>query len=125
MPRLKSDLVDLLEGCAKGALGEIPAEHDPRTAVAVIAVSGGYPGSYPKGKEITGELAPASSIVFHAGTKREADGRLLTSGGRVLAVTSYGSDITDALGHSYEALGRISFDGMNYRSDIGRDLMKL
>lgn len=125
MPRLKSDLVDLLEGCAKGDLGDIPAEHDPRTAVTVIAVSGGYPGSYPKGKEITGELNPASSIVFHAGTKRDADGRLLTSGGRVLAVTSYGDSIADALAHSYEALGLVSFEGMNYRRDIGRDLMKL
>ena len=125
MPRLKSDLVDLLEGCAKGDLGDIPAEHDPRTAVTVIAVSGGYPGSYPKGKEIAGELNPASSIVFHAGTKRDADGRRLTSGGRVLAVTSYGDSIADALAHSYEALGHISFEGMNYRRDIGRDLMKL
>lgn len=125
MPRLKSDLVDLLEGCAKGDLGDIPAEHDPRTAVTVIAVSGGYPGSYPKGKEIAGELNPVSSIVFHAGTKRDADGRLLTSGGRVLAVTSYGDSIADALAHSYEALGHISFEGMNYRRDIGRDLMKL
>lgn len=124
MPRLKSDLVDLLEGCAKGDLGDIPAEHDPRTAVTVIAVSGGYPGSYPKGKEITGELNPASSIVFHAGTKRDAGDCLLTSGGRVLAVTSYGDSIADALAHSYEALGHISFEGMNYRRDIGRDLMK-
>lgn len=124
MPRLKSDLVDLLEGCAKGSLYDIPAEHDPRTAVTVIAVSGGYPGSYPKGKEISGQLAPEHSIVFHAGTKRDSDGRLLTAGGRVLAVTSYGDNIADALAHSYASLADIAFDGMNYRCDIGRDLMK-
>lgn len=125
MPRLSSDLVDLLEGCAKGNLADIPAEHDPRTAVTVIAVSGGYPGSYPKGKEITGELNPADSIVFHAGTKVDESGRLVTSGGRVLAVTSFGTDIADALAHSYASLANITFDGMNYRRDIGRDLMKL
>ena len=125
MPRLKSDLVDLLEGVAKGQLGDIPAEHDPRAAATVIAVSGGYPGSYPKGKEITGNLQPAESIVFHAGTKRDADGRLLTSGGRVLAVTSYGTDLADALAKSYKALEDIHFDGMNFRRDIGQDVMAL
>jgi len=125
MPRLKSDLVDLLEGCAAGNLADIPAEHDPRTAVTVIAVSGGYPGPYAKGKKITGELNPENSIVFHAGTRLEADGSLVTSGGRVLAVTSYGDSIADALSHSYASLAGITFDGMNYRRDIGRDLMQL
>ena len=125
MPRLRSDLVDLLEGCARGNLADIPAEHDSRTAVTVIAVSGGYPGSYPKGKEITGNLDPEESIVFHAGTSRDADGRLVTSGGRVLAVTSYGGSIREALERSYKSLAGISFDGMNYRRDIGRDLIAL
>lgn len=125
MPRLRSDLVDLLEGCARGNLADIPAEHDSRTAVTVIAVSGGYPGSYPKGKEITGNLDPEESIVFHAGTSRDADGRLVTSGGRVLAVTSYGGSIREALERSYKSLADISFDGMNYRRDIGRDLIAL
>ncbi len=124
MPRLKSDLVDLLEGCARGDLGDIPAEADDRAAATVIAVSGGYPGAYPKGKEITGNLAPADSIVFHAGTKRDSDGRLVTAGGRVLAVTSYGIDLAEALKHSYDSLADIHFDGINYRRDIGRDVMK-
>lgn len=126
MPRLASDLVDLLEGCARGDLGDIPAEHDPRAAATVIAVSGGYPGSYPKGKEITGDLDPAESIIFHAGTRRDpATGALLTSGGRVLAVTSYGTGLADALARSYDSLSRIHFDGMNYRRDIGRDVLAL
>lgn len=123
MPRLASDLVDLLEGCAKGDLADIPAEHDSRAAATVIAVSGGYPGSYPKGKEIKGCLTPADSVVFHAGTKKEADGRLVTSGGRVLAVTSYGTDLEDALAKSYKALEDIRFDGMAFRRDIGRDVI--
>lgn len=123
MPRLASDLVDLLEGCAKGDLADIPAEHDTRAAATVIAVSGGYPGSYPKGKEIKGCLTPADSIVFHAGTKKEADGRLVTSGGRVLAVTSYGTDLEDALAKSYKALEDIHFAGMAFRRDIGRDVI--
>lgn len=124
MPRLASDLVDLLEACAAGDLRDLPAEHDPRCAATVIAVSGGYPGSYPKGKLIEGNLNPADSIVFHAGTSRDAEGRILTSGGRVLAVTSYGDTLAEALQHSYDSLAGIHFDGMNYRRDIGRDVMK-
>lgn len=124
MPRLASDLVDLLEACAAGDLRDLPAEHDKRCAATVIAVSGGYPGSYPKGKLITGNLDPADSIIFHAGTARDADGRLVTSGGRVLAVTSYGDTLDEALSHSYKSLADIHFDGMNYRRDIGRDVMK-
>jgi len=123
MPRLASDLVDLLEGCARGNLADIPAEHDKRAAATVIAVSGGYPGSYPKGKAITGNLTPSESIVFHAGTKKDANGKLVTSGGRVLAVTSYGNDLEDALAKSYKALEDIHFDGMSYRRDIGRDVI--
>ena len=124
MPRIASDIVDLLEGAAKGNLADIPAEQDPRTAVTVMAVSGGYPGSYPKGLEISGDLNPAESILFHAGTRRDADGRLLTSGGRVIAATSYGKDIADALDKSYRAVEAINYDGKYFRRDIGRDLMK-
>ncbi len=123
MPRIASDIVDLLEGAAKGKLGDIPAEQDPRTAVTVMAVSGGYPGSYAKGLEITGNLNPEQSILFHAGTRRDAEGRLLTSGGRVIAATSYGESIADALAKSYEAINAINFDGKYFRRDIGRDLM--
>ncbi len=123
MPRLASDLVDLLEGCAKGDLADIPAEHDPRAAATVIAVSGGYPGSYAKGKFIEGNLNPQDSIVFHAGTALTAGGAVVTSGGRVLAITSYGKDLAEALSRSYASLENISFEGMNYRRDIGRDVM--
>lgn len=123
MPRITSDIVDLLEGAARGNLGNIPAEIDRRTAVTVMAVSGGYPGSYRKGLEITGELSPSASILFHAGTKRDASGRLLTSGGRVIAATSYGDNIADALAKSYETVSAIDFDGKYFRRDIGRDLM--
>lgn len=125
MPRLKSDLVDLLQGAAEGNLADIPAEATEDAAATVIAVSGGYPGSYAKGKEITGNLAPESSILFHAGTATDAEGRLVTSGGRVLAVTSLAPTLEEALQHSYAALADIHFDGMNYRRDIGRDVLAL
>ena len=123
MPRLKSDLVNLLEACAKGDLADVPAEQDHRVAATVIAVSEGYPGSYPKGREITGNLNPERSIIFHAGTATDSEGRLVTSGGRVLAVTSLGKDIEEALAASYASLNDIHFDGMTYRRDIGRDLL--
>ncbi len=123
MPRLRSDLVDLLAGAARGSLGDIPAEHDPRAAATVIAVSGGYPGSYPKGLEITGELHPAASTVYHAGTATDADGRLVTAGGRVLAVTSYGDTLAEALAASYASLDDIHFDGKYARRDIGHEFI--
>ena len=123
MPRLRSDLVDLMEAAAKGDLSDVPAEIDPRTAVTVMLVSGGYPGSYPKGKEITGNLHPADSIVYHAGTSKDAAGRLVTSGGRVIAVTSLAEDIPSALEKSYRSAADILFDGKYFRRDIGKDLM--
>ena len=123
MPRLRSDLVALLEATANGNLGDLAAEIDPRTAVTVMLVSGGYPGSYPKGKEITGCLNPEQSTIYHAGTAIDADGRLVTSGGRVMAVTSLGADIPDALAKSYAAADAIAFDGKYCRRDIGKDLV--
>lgn len=125
MPRLVSDLVALMEGAAKGNLGDIPAEQDPRTAVTVMAVSGGYPGSYRKGLEITGELSPEGTTLYHAGAKKDAEGNLLTDGGRVIAATSLGDSISDALAKSFKAIDAIDFDGKYYRRDIGADLMKL
>lgn len=125
MLRLDSDLVDLAEAAACGDLSGVEARIDPRAAVTVMAVSGGYPGSYPKGKEITGDLEPTESILFHAGTKIDADGRLVTSGGRVIAVSSYGSDVAEALSRSYTTLAGLRFDGMYFRRDIGRDLLAL
>ena len=124
MLRIDSDLVELMEAAAKGNLGDKKLEISPKTAVTVMAVSKGYPGSYEKGKEITGLDKVTESTVFHAGTKK--DGQLiLTSGGRVLAVSSLGNSIDDALQKSYRSLEKIKFEGINFRRDIGRDLEKL
>lgn len=125
MPRLQGDLVDLAMRAAKGNLGDAVLEHDPRAAVTVIATSGGYPEAYAKGLEITGNLNPDRSILFHAGTKRDDEGRLVTSGGRVIAVTSYGDTIAEALATSYEAIDGFDFDKKYYRRDIGADLLRL
>ncbi len=123
MLRVDSDLLDLMLAAADGDLGDRPLNIDPRTAVTVMMVSGGYPGDYAKGKEITGLDSVEDSIAFHAGTKRDADGRLVTSGGRVISVSSYGDNIADALARSYANIERIAFDGKYSRRDIGRDLM--
>lgn len=122
MPRLQSDLIDLLEAAARGTLAQTEVKIDPRYAVTVIMVSGGYPGSYPKGKVITGLEQVTESIVFHAGTACDDAGRLVTNGGRVLAVTSYGETKEEALGHSFSSVQNIHFDGSYFRRDIGYDL---
>lgn len=122
MPRLVSDLVELMEAAAKGDLADVPAIADPRAAVTVMAVSGGYPGSYPKGLPIKGDLAPEVTVLYHAGTKKDADGTLLTSGGRVIAATSLGTSIADALAKSYKAVENVEFEGKYFRRDIGKDL---
>ena len=123
--RVDADLVELMKAAAEGNLGNLELRHDSRTAVTVMMVSGGYPGSYGKGYEITGLDRVTDSIVFHAGTSRDDDGRVLTSGGRVLSVSSYGDSIADALARSYSSIGEIAFDHANFRRDIGRDLMAL
>ena len=122
MPRLKSDLVALLHAAAIGTLGDATVEIDPRYAVTVMLVSGGYPQSYEKNKVITGLEQVKESTVFHAGTKCDEQGQLLTSGGRVLAVTSYGNTKDEALARSFESIKHIGFDKMYYRRDIGFDL---
>ena len=122
MPRLKSDLVALLLAAARGQLSTTTVEIDPRYAVTVMMVSGGYPQAYEKGKVITGLDKVQHSIVFHAGTKRSPEGELLTSGGRVLAVTSYGATKQEALQQSYDNVHIIDFDKKYYRRDIGFDL---
>jgi len=122
MLRIASDLVPLLVASAKGDLGELPLEIDPRTAVTVMLVSGGYPGSYPKGKVITGTETVTESILFHAGTARK-DGELVTSGGRVIAASSYGEDIPSALERSFRSALAVGFEGKYFRRDIGRDLL--
>lgn len=121
MLRIKSDLVDLLQGVATGTLGTKSIETDPRSAVCVMLVSGGYPGSYEKGFPITGIDEVEGSIVFHAGTA-VADGHVVTSGGRVIAVSSYGGTKAEALAKSMQEAHKITFTGKNYRKDIGQDL---
>jgi phosphoribosylamine--glycine ligase len=124
IPRIKSDLVDLFEGVAAGDIGSRTLEIDTRSTAAVFLVSGGYPGSYEKGKAITGLGDAGDSILFHAGTRRDEEGRTVTSGGRVLAVCSYGDNMDSALDKSYALAERIHFDGKYYRRDLGDDLRK-
>ena len=121
MLRIKSDLVELLEGVATQTLAQKSIEFDPRSAVCVMLVSGGYPGSYQKGFPISGLEPSKESIVFHAGTAL-SDGHVVTNGGRVIAVSSYGQDLADALQRSFRSAQGISFQGKYFRSDIGADL---
>lgn len=121
IPRIKSDLVDLLEGVAEGNLDLRQVEFESGTAVTVMLVSGGYPGDYVKGKRIEGIENVQGSTVFHAGT-RLSGSDVLTSGGRVLAVTSLAGSMQEALEKSYMNAARISFEGMYFRKDIGFDL---
>jgi len=121
MLRIQSDFVELLLGAAEGTLAEKAIEIDHRTAVAVMLVSGGYPGSYEKGKVISGLEEVLTSMVFHAGTLQK-DGDVCTDGGRVLAISSYGNSMSEALSCSYENAKLIDYQGLYYRKDIGFDL---
>ena len=125
MLRIASDLVPLLAAAARGNLGDMPLEQDPRAAATVMLVSGGYPGSYAKGKTITGADAADSdpdTIIFHAGTALR-DGQLVTSGGRVMALSSYGDTLQQALGRSYAMADKVDFDGKTFRRDIGNEFV--
>jgi phosphoribosylamine--glycine ligase len=122
MPRLRSDLLDLLEGVASNTLSERDIQFTEQCAATVMMVAGGYPGDYEKGKQIYGLNTVTDSIVFHAGTA--ADGPAVKSaGGRVLAVSSYGKDLETALKRSYATIEGIEFEGAYFRKDIGFDVI--
>ena len=121
MLRLKSDIVDLFEGVANGNIAEKKVEFDERAAVCVMLVSGGYPEEYKKGYEITGIENIDGSIVFHSGTALK-DGKVVTNGGRVIAVSSYGKDKAEALQKSFEEAQKLQFTDKYFRRDIGQDL---
>ena len=121
LPRIKNDFVELLLATAEGRLSQIEIEIDDLSATTVVAVSGGYPEEYQKGKKITGLEKVKGSIVFHAGTTVK-EGKIVTDGGRVLAVTSYGEGHESALKQSYGQIEKINFEGINFRKDIGFDL---
>ncbi|MGY0391283.1 phosphoribosylamine--glycine ligase [Bizionia sp. KMM 8389] len=121
LPRLKNDLVDIFQAMANQTLDSVTIEIDERAATTVMLVSGGYPEAYEKGHEITGLENVEDSIPFHAGAIVK-DGKIVTSGGRVLAMTSYGESYNEALKKSYQNISKLHFDKMNYRKDIGFDL---
>ncbi len=121
IPRIKTDLVDLFEAVADQTLDSVHLEEDVQTTCTVMLVSDGYPGVYQKGKQITGVDKVKDSMIFHAGTKRDGD-QVLTNGGRVLAITSYGENINEALKQSYANAQTVNFEGKYFRTDIGFDL---
>lgn len=121
IPRIKTDLLEVLRAVAEENLDAVNMELDPRSATTIMLVSGGYPEAYEKGKEISGLQEVEDALVFHAGTTLNA-GKVLTNGGRVMAITSFGKDHKEALRKSYQNVEKIRFEAMNYRKDIGFDL---
>ena len=122
LPRIKTDLVELFQAVADQKLNEVELEIDKRATTTVMLVSGGYPEDYEKGKIISGLEAIQDSIIFHAGTKLE-DGKIVSNGGRVLAITSYGENFQEAIKKSYQNIEKLYFDKMYFRKDIGSDLL--
>jgi phosphoribosylamine--glycine ligase len=124
LPRLESDLLEIMLATSRGSLGEVDVRWSDNAAVSVMLASGGYPGPYETGKPIDGlDDVDDDVLVFHAGTKRDAEGRLVTNGGRVLAVTAVAPTIGEARDKVYGNIDRIRFDGMQYRRDIGASAM--
>jgi len=125
IPRIKNDLVDVFMAAGKGELSKVNMEFDSRTATTVMLVAGGYPDAYDKGNVISGLDSVDDVLVFHAGTTFNADKKVVTNGGRVMALTAYGSDISDALKKSNQAAEKISWEKKYYRRDIGLDLLTI
>ena len=124
MTRIEGDFADLLYACADGCIDKVHYAMSDKTAVTVMLVSGGYPEAYQKGKVMTGFDQLKGCVAFHAGTAFNADGQVVTAGGRVIAVTAQGNDIEEARQKAYENVEKIKFDGENHRHDIGIDLLK-
>ena len=121
LPRIKNDFLTILQAIHENCLDRIELEVDSQAAATVMAVSQGYPQDYEKGKEISGLDEVSDKMIFHAGTTLK-EGKVLTSGGRVMAVTSFGQNHKEAITNSYETLNKVCFEGINYRKDIGFDL---
>jgi phosphoribosylamine--glycine ligase len=120
LPLLETDLIDITEACATGALDQIEIQWKPGAAACVVIASEGYPGTYPSEREIRGlDSTFDNAVVFQAGTKLH-ESKVVTAGGRVLGVTGFGADFRAAIGRAYQAVGQVKFDGMQYRTDIGR-----
>jgi len=125
MPSIKSDVLELFTASANGTLDQVDYELDSQACTTVVMVSGGYPGSYDKGHEISGIDTVEDAIVFHAGTKTGENGAILTNGGRVLAITGKGDSVAKALENSYNGVSKISWTDENHRKDIGQDILRL
>jgi phosphoribosylamine--glycine ligase len=123
LPRIKNDIMEMFKAVAENRVNEIKIDTDESIAATVFLVSGGYPGDYKKGKQIEGSENVKDSLVFHAGTRME-DGKLVTNGGRVMAITSFGRNIPEAVNKSLQAASLIKFEGINYRRDIGLDIIR-
>ncbi|MBU0662425.1 phosphoribosylamine--glycine ligase, partial [Candidatus Micrarchaeota archaeon] len=122
LPRLKSDLVEIMNACIDGTLADVKVKWKDDACTCVVLASGGYPGDYEKGKVINGlkDAAELDNVmVFHAGTKKQESGAIVTNGGRVLGVTALGSDINESIKNAYSAVEKITFEGLHYRKDIG------
>ena len=125
MPRIRTDLVDLLEATGRGTLDQVALEVSPEVAATVVMVSGGYPEAYEKGHEVKGIDKVSEALVFHAGTKLNDGGQVLTSGGRVLAITGKGKSVANALENAYNGIRHVSWREVYHRRDIGQDLLSL
>jgi phosphoribosylamine--glycine ligase len=121
LPRIETDLMEIFIAIRDQKLDKISLSINPKSATTVVLVSGGYPESYEKGKEISGLDSVENALVFHAGAKRNED-KVVTCGGRVMAITAFGNNFKEALKGSYFAASKISFEGINYRKDLGFDL---